>query len=144
MSKFKVVDNIKAKKYLFPLRDLEAHCKVTLIEVNEAFYRRIYPEIWRTWKAMHKTGRCLCPKRKRILCDAQCDLCYYEAASYEISLDAPVKAGENLTVSDTLIDISPTLEDILADAEELNLLSKALDSLTEEERRICKLILIFN
>lgn len=130
--------NPNAKKYLFPMRsDPKNYGRVTLVEVDEAFYKAISPEIWRTWKYMRYWERCCCPNKKRCLCDGQCDLCYYRVPSDELSLDAPTKADISVSVGQTIIDPSPSPEDLICDCEELTLLSQAIDELTEDDKLVC-------
>ena len=47
--------------YYYPLRNPSDPDDVTLVEISEAEYRALYPEIWRTRKQEQALGRCLCP-----------------------------------------------------------------------------------
>lgn len=79
----------QSKKRYYPLRDAENPYKVSLVEITEAQYRALYPEIWATQKREQYHHRCMCPKKYIWKCDGNCDLCEYHAAGDMLSLDVP-------------------------------------------------------
>lgn len=52
-----------AQKRYYPLRDAENPYKVSLVEITEAQYRALYPEIWATQKREQYHHRCICTKK---------------------------------------------------------------------------------
>ena len=51
----------QGKKRYYPLRDEKKPHKVYLVEITEAQYRALYPEIWATQKREQYHHRCMCP-----------------------------------------------------------------------------------
>ncbi len=109
-----IKDNQSKKRY-YPLRDASNPYKVSLVEITEAQYRALYPEIWVTQKREQHHHRCMCTKKYLWKCDANCDLCEYHAAGDMLSLDVPTEDG-NANLYDTIPDTAPTMEDVLSDA----------------------------
>ena len=105
----------KSKKRYYPLRDASNPYKVTLVEISEAQYRALYPEIWATQKREQYHHRCRCPKKYIWKCDANCDLCEYSAAGDRLSLDVTTEDG-NANMYDAIPDREPTMEDVISDA----------------------------
>lgn len=105
----------KSKKRYYPLRDASNPYKVTLVEISEAQYRALYPEIWATQKREQYHHRCRCPKKYIWKCDANCDLCEYSAAGDRLSLDVTTEDG-NANMYDAIPDREPTMEDVIPDA----------------------------
>lgn len=105
----------KSKKRYYPLRDASNPYKVTLVEISEAQYRALYPEIWATQKREQYHHRCMCPKKYIWKCDANCDLCEYSAAGDRLSLDVTTEDG-NANMYDAIPDREPTMEDVISDA----------------------------
>lgn len=77
----------QSKKRYYPLRDTENPYKVSLVEITEAQYRALYPEIWATQKREQYHHRCMCTKKYLWKCDGNCDLCEYHSAGDTLSLD---------------------------------------------------------
>ena len=94
------LDNQSKKRY-YPLRDSENPYKVSLVEITEAQYRALYPEIWATQKREQYHHRCMCPKKYIWKCDGNCDLCEYHTAGDMLSLDVPTEDG-NANMYDTI------------------------------------------
>lgn len=105
----------KSKKRYYPLRDASNPYKVTLVEISEAQYRALYPEIWATQKREQYHHRCMCPKKYIWKCDGNCDLCEYHAAGDMLSLDVPTEDG-NVNMYDAIPDRESTMEDVISDA----------------------------
>lgn len=104
----------QSKRRYFPLRDASNPYKVTLVEITEAQYRALYPEIWTTQKRKQHHHRCMCTRKYIWKCDGNCDLCEYHAAGDMLSLDVPTEDG-NANLYDTIPDTTPTMEDVLSD-----------------------------
>lgn len=83
----------QSKKRYYPLRDTENPYKVSLVEITEAQYRALYPEIWATQKREQYHHRCMCTKKYLWKCDGNCDLCEYHSAGDTLSLDVPTEDG---------------------------------------------------
>ena len=92
--------------------------KVTLVEITEAQYRALYPEIWATQKREQHHHRCMCTRKYLWKCDANCDLCEYHAAGDMLSLDVPTEDG-NANLYDTIPD-AMLLEQLIAKFRELD------------------------
>lgn len=107
-------DNQSKKRY-YPLRNAINPYKVSLVEITEAQYRALYPEIWATQKREQHHHRCMCTRKYLWKCDGNCDLCEYHAAGDMFSLDVPTEDG-NANLYDTISDTAPTMEDVLSDA----------------------------
>ena len=86
-------------------------------------------------------GRCMCPRSKWWLCDGMCDDCEYHAPGDTLSLDKPVSdsEGDEVALADTLVDPSPSPEDIICDMDELEQLFKDLEELMPEAFQIGRL-----
>lgn len=87
-----IKDN-QSKKHYYPLRDAINPYKVTLVEITEAQYRALYPEIWATQKREQHHHRCMCTRKYLWKCDGNCDLCEYHAIGDMLSLDVPTEDG---------------------------------------------------
>lgn len=98
---------------------------------------------WRTAKRKREQyhGRCMCPRSKWWLCDGMCDDCEFHAPGDTLSLDKPVSnsEGDEVTLADTLVDPSPSPEDIACDLDELEHLFEDLAELMPEAFQIGKL-----
>ena len=86
---------------------------------------------WRTRvrKREQYHGRCMCPRSKWWLCDGMCQDCEYRASGDTISLDAPItnEDGDEVTLADTLMDLSSLFVSAMCDKEELRQLLARLD-----------------
>ena len=84
------------RRYYYPLRNYDNPMYVTLVEITEAQYRVLYPEIWRTQKHERKLGRCLCPRKMLWKCDGDCLVCCYHTNGNIWSLDYELeKVGDH-------------------------------------------------
>ena len=131
-------DNQSKKRY-FPLRDVKNPYKVTLVEITEAQYRALYPEIWATQKREQHHHRCMCTRRYLWKCDGNCDLCEYHTAGDMLSIDVPTEDG-NANMYDTIPDTAPTMEDVLSDAMLLEQLIARFRELDPDADRIIELL----
>ena len=132
------LDNQSKKRY-YPLRDSENPYKVSLVEITEAQYRALYPEIWATQKREQYHHRCMCPKKYIWKCDGNCDLCEYFAAGDMLSLDVPTEDG-NANMYDTIPDTAPTMEDVISDALLLEQLIAKFRELDPDADRIIEML----
>ena len=131
-------DNQSKKRY-YPLRNAINPYKVTLVEITEAQYRALYPEIWATQKREQHHHRCMCTRKYLWKCDGNCDLCEYHAAGDMLSLDVPTEDG-NANLYDTIPDTAPTMEDVLSDAMLLEQLIARFRELDPDADRIIELL----
>ena len=129
----------QSKKRYYPLRDTENPYKVSLVEITEAQYRALYPEIWATQKREQYHHRCMCTKKYLWKCDGNCDLCEYHAAGDTRSLDVPTEDG-NANMHDTIPDTSPTMEDVISDAILLEQLIAKFRELDPDADRIIEML----
>ena len=83
----------------------------------------------------------MCPRSKWWLCDGMCQDCEYRASGDTISLDAPItnEDGDEVTLADTLMDLSSLFVSAMCDKEELRQLLARLDELMPEAREIGRL-----
>ena len=127
------------KKRYYTLRDVKNPDKVSLVEITEAQYRALYPEIWATQKREQHHHRCMCTRKYLWKCDGNCDLCEYHAAGDILSLDVPTEDG-NANLYDTIPDTAPTMEDVLSDAMLLEQLIARFRELDLDADRIIELL----
>ena len=113
----------------------------TWFEVSPGEYAEF--DRWRTAKRKREQyhGHCMCPRSKWWLCDGMCDDCEYRAPGDTLSLDKPIanSEGEEVTLADTLVDPSPSPEDIVCDMDELEHLFEDLAKLMPEAYLIGRL-----
>ena len=133
-----IKDNQSKKRY-YPLRDVKNPYKVTLVEITEAQYRALYPEIWATQKREQHHHRCMCTRKYLWKCDGNCDLCEYHAAGGTLSLDVSTEDG-NANMYDTIPNTAPTMEDVLSDALLLEQLIARFRELDPDADRIIELL----
>lgn len=108
------------------------------VEVEPEFYTEYIRGCDRTRHRMQAHGRCVCPRRQFWLCDEDCPACEFRRAGDVLSLEYEL-SGEGddvLTTLDTLVDPSPSAEDIIADVEELSQLLYRLAELMPEAIRV--------
>lgn len=133
-----IKDNQNKKRY-YPLRDVSNPYKVTLVEISEAQYRALYPEIWAPQRREQHHHRCMCTKKYLWKCDGNCDLYEYHAAGDMLSLDVPTE-DSNANLYDTIPDTAPTMEDVLSDAMLLEQLIARFRELAPDADRIIELL----
>ena len=129
----------QSKKRYYPLRDAENPFKVSLVEVTEAQYRALYPEIWATQKREQHHHRCMCPKKYIWKCDGNCELCEYQAAGDMLSLYVPTE-DDNANMYDAIPDTAPTMEDVISDAILLETLITKFRELDPDADRIIEML----
>lgn len=128
----------QGKKRYYPLRDAKKPHKVSLVEITEAQYRALYPEIWATQKREQYHHRCMCPCYYLWKCDAQCDLCEYHAPDTS-SLDEPLPE-DNGTLGNYIPDSKPSIEDVISDAILLEQLIAKFRELDPDADRIIEML----
>lgn len=108
------------------------------VEVTEKVYRPYIRECDATRKRNQSHGRCVCPRKKFWLCDADCLNCEFQRAGDTLSLDYELTREDSdaLTMLDTLADPSPSTEDIVADLDELSMLLHRLAELMPEAIKV--------
>lgn len=131
-------DNHSKKRY-YPLRSAENPYKVSLVEITEAQYRALYPEIWTTQKREQYHHCCMCPKKYIWKCDGNCDLCEYHTSGDMLSLDVPTEDG-NANMYNTIPDTVPTMEDVISDAILLEQLIAKFRELDPDADRIIEML----
>lgn len=132
------LENQRKKRY-YPLRDAENPFKVSLVEITEAQYRALYPEIWATQKREQYHHRCMCPKKYIWKCDGNCDLCEYHAAGDMLSLDVPIQDG-NANMYDMIPDSYITMEAVISDSILLKQLITKFRELDPDADRIIEML----
>lgn len=128
----------QSKQYAIYLKSTKEWIPVSKIDFDN-YYRDI--NAYRRRQQEH--GRCVCPAKKRYLCDMDCFMCPYHKAGDMLSLNYAVSDGEGNEKSwlDDLEDDTPSIQSILEDQVLLEALSKKIEQLDPEQRRICKLIM---
>lgn len=127
---------------------------------NENNVKRIYDKQTKTWfevspeqyeefdrwrtnlrKREQYHHRCMCPRSKWWLCDGMCQDCEFHAPGDTLSLDMPVsnEDGDKVTLLDTLVDPTPTIESVICDKAELDQLFVRLNELMPEAVEIGRL-----
>ena len=108
------------------------------VDVNKEFYTNYYRGINAYRKRQQAHGRCVCPARKRYLCDMDCLTCPYAKAGDQLSLDNTVSDGDGNEKSwlDDVPDESVAIAEVLEDVELLNALYAKLNELDPEGRLI--------
>lgn len=127
---------------------------------NENNVKRIYDKQTKTWfevspeqyeefdrwrtnlrKREQYHHRCMCPRSKWWLCDGMCQDCEFHAPGDTLSLDMPVsnEDGDEVTLLDTLVDPTPTIESVICDKAELDQLFVRLNELMPEAVEIGRL-----
>jgi len=113
----------------------------TWFEVNLKQYEEY--DRWRTnlRKREQYHHRCMCPRSKWWLCDGMCQDCEFHAPGDTLSLDMPVsnEDGDEVTLLDTIVDPTPTIESVICDKAELDQLFFRLNELMPEAVEIGKL-----
>lgn len=113
------------------------------VPVSKKDFDDYYREINAYRRRQQEHGRCVCPTRKRYLCDMDCFTCCYHKAGDELSLDHTVSdddGNEKRWLDDIKDDFPDTLS-MLEENELLEALYRALEKLDFDSRRICQLLL---
>lgn len=113
----------------------------TWFEVTSKQYAEF--DHWRTnlRKREQYHHRCMCPRNKWWLCDGMCQDCEYHAPGDILSLDMPTSnaEGDEMTLLETLEDVTPSIESIICDKVELDQLFERLNTLMPEAMQIGQL-----
>lgn len=98
---------------------------------------------WRTdlRKREQYHHRCMCPRNKWWLCDGMCQDCEYHDPGDILSLNMPTNNadGDEVTLLETLEDVTPSIESIICDEAELDQLFERLNALMPEAVQIGQL-----
>ena len=107
------------------------------VEVGESFYYDYMLKCDAHRKRMQSHGRCICPRRRFWLCDTDCLACEFRRAGDVLSLDQGLdETGSDLSLLDTLEDTAPSIEDIVADFDELSGLLHELAQIMPEAIKV--------
>lgn len=107
------------------------------VEVDEETYRPYIRECDATRKRMQYHGRCICPKNRFWLCDADCLSCEFRRAGDVLSLGQEIaETDSEFSLLDTLEDTAPNIEDIVADFDELSGLLRDLAQIMPEAIKV--------
>jgi DNA-directed RNA polymerase specialized sigma subunit len=130
-------DNQSDERTIF-LRDLNQWVKVSKAEFD-VYFRDI--NAYRKKQQQH--GRCVCPAKKRHLCNMDCWTCPYRRAGDQLSLDYSTEDDEGHKKSwlDDLEDMTPGPEQILEEKDLLVALLSKVEELDSDRRAIIKLLL---
>lgn len=113
------------------------------VPVSKADYDNYYRDINAYRRRQQEHGRCVCPARKRYLCDMDCWTCRFRKAGDELSLDYKITDddGNEKSWLDDLADDAPSALSIIEDRELLDALMTKLGELDPDGRRICELLI---
>lgn len=108
------------------------------IEVEPEIYMEYMRGCDRTRHRMQAHGRCVCPRRQFWLCDEDCPTCEFSRAGDVLSLEHELsgEGDDALTMLDTLVDTSPSIEDIISDFDELAQLLHRLAEIMPEAIKV--------
>lgn len=108
------------------------------MEVKSEFYTEYMRSCDRTRHRMQAHGCCACPRKQFWLCDEDCLSCEFRRAGDVLSIDHELCAEDDdtLTMLDTLVDTSPSIEDVIADFDELSQLLHRLAELMPEAVKV--------
>ena len=117
------------KPYTIYIRSTKESIPVTKEEFD-AYYRDI--NAYRIRQQRH--GRCVCPESKRLSCDMDCYTCPFSRAGDTRSLDYvdADEEGNETSWLEQMPDETPLIEEIIADASEIESLFKRLAELMPE------------
>ena len=111
------------------------------VNVSEEYYRD-HARFCNTWRKRHQEhGRCCCKKEQFWLCDTDCLTCEFCRAGDQLSLEYEMgnKDGDTYSFLDTLQRMEPTVDEIICDKAELEMLIDRLNELMPEAIWIGKL-----
>lgn len=113
------------------------------VPVSKTDYDNYYRDINAYRRRQQRHGRCVCPAKKRFLCDMDCWTCRFHKAGDELSLNYTNtdENGNEKSWLDDLADDAPSALSILEERELLDTLICKLDELDPKGRRICELLL---
>jgi len=130
-------DNQSDERYIY-LKDLHQWIPVSKTEYDE-YYRDI--NTYRRKQQEH--GRCVCPAKKRYLCNMDCWTCQFHRAGDQLSLDFATEDDEGNKKSwlDDIEDMTPGPQLILEEEDLLIALLNKLEELDPDGCTICRLLL---
>ena len=117
------------KQYYIYIRSLKERVPVTKEEFDN-YYRDI--NAYRQKQQYH--GRCVCPEKKRLDCDMDCETCPFSRAGNTLSLNYTTidDKGEEREWLDEIVAPGPFVEDIVADEQEFSRLFTRITELMPE------------
>ncbi len=117
--------------------------KKELITVTEEQYYAYYRPIWAICRKAKRHGQCVCPKEEVWLCDGNCIACKYKRDGDTVSLNNTIKDsyGRDIELGNVIKSDSKSLTEILEEGELKDELHKFIQSLDEQDRNICLLVM---
>ncbi len=110
------------------------------VPVTKEEFDSFFQEINNYRRRQQRHSRCVCPESERLLCDMDCWTCPHRRDGDQVSLDVPVDNTDDAeTFADCLPDMSPLVESIISDREELTQLFARLNEIMPEAREIGEL-----
>ena len=113
------------------------------IPVTESVHKAYCQEIDIFRRKEQRRGHCKCPRSKWWTCDCDCLICEFYIGSEFASLDEPIGEDE-MDLIDSLPSNMPSTEDIAADNEFFNALWDELSELSDEDFKICQLLVNYS
>ena len=116
-------------QYYIYIRSTKERIPVTKEEFDN-YYRDI--NAYRQKQQYH--GRCVCPEKKRLDCDMDCETCPFRRAGNTLSLNYTTidGDGEESELLDEIADPGPFVEDLVADGQEFSRLFARITELMPE------------
>lgn len=104
------------------------------VDVSKEVYRDHMHHCDATRKRMQYHGRCVCPKKQFWLCDADCLTCEFQRSGDTASLNQEFSSerDDSFTVLDTLVDPTPSIDDVIASRDEISQLLNYLAEIMPE------------
>lgn len=113
------------------------------IAVTDDFYTEYSRQIGTFIRNEKRRNHCRCKRSMWWLCDTDCPTCEFYTGNDCDSLNAPV--GEtDIDLIDTLVSDAPSVESIVEGNELLNALYAELNQLSDEELKICQLLINYS
>jgi len=100
------------------------------IPCTEEEFRNYYHDIDLFRQRQEYRGLCVCPQRKRLECDMDCQTCPFHRSDV-LSLDKPVEGcdGEAMSQWEAIPSDSPLISDMVADKDQLAHLFRRLNEI---------------
>lgn len=108
------------------------------MEVSEEIHKG-HTRFHDAYRKRHQAhSQCICPKNKFWLCDADCLTCEFRHAGDHLFLDYTTENEDGDTCSplDALVDPAPSIEEVICDKAELEMLFDRLNELMPEAKAI--------
>ena len=110
------------------------------IPVTEQEFKAYYKDIDTFRKKQQRHGKCVCPSKKRLSCDMDCNTCPFRRAGDSLSLNYTVKDDEGIERPwlDDLTGDANLLEEIVSDGIELQRIFARIQELMPEAIEVGK------